>query len=292
MEANESQYVHVNGLRMHLRVRGPADAPALLLLHGIMGNAWEWDTAIDHLDHRFRVYAVDQRGHGRSEWTGPYTAKRMGRDAAALAEALSLGAVTLVGHSMGGLAAVFAAAQHPEKFSNLVIIDVGPHVLSSEAGPGISETLQNFAEASYAAPSEAVKQWLDGDPLARPELMRHYVENGLVQGQDRRWRWRYDALGLREFLSHGVDSAAVEGALASLQPPTLVLRGEHSRVLTRLEAEEMAKRIPCGSWREVRGAGHDMGVQQPEAVARHVLSFVGGERPRPAPALVASAHLL
>ena len=82
MFERDSRYVGAEGLRVRYRVRGPRSAPPLVLLHGIMGNAWEWDAAVERLLPRFRVYAPELRGHGRTEWRQPYTVPRLGDDVA------------------------------------------------------------------------------------------------------------------------------------------------------------------------------------------------------------------
>lgn len=273
---NASRYHDVNGLRMHFRVRGPKDAQPLLLLHGIMGNAWEWDTAIDRLTERFRVYAPDQRGHGRTGWEPPYTAARMGDDAAGLVQALDLWNVTLVGHSMGGLAGAFAVANHPRRFGRLIVLDVGPASLGSAAAARLVTALHHFAQAVYASPQAATDEWLAGDRYARPDLMRHYVENGLARGRDGLYRWRYDAQGLVQFVRGGADPEAVVDALRRIRIPTLIVRGENSDVLSLAGAAEMLDLLTLSELRVVPGAAHDLGVQQPEAVVAAILEFAAG----------------
>lgn len=273
-----SRYVDSSGLVTHYMVRGKRGAPPLLLLHGIMGNAWEWDAAIDKLAPHFRVYAPDQRGHGRTGWVKPYTAAQLGRDVVALVRALDLWDVTLVGHSMGGMAGIHAAAGRTGRLARLVLIDIGPGSVRGELAAGLVTTLRHFAMASYDEPAEAVAEWLAGDPLARADLMRHYVEHGLYRGNDGRYRWRYDSAGLVEFVEGGVDAAVLERDLENLEVPTLLLRGRHSRALSVEHADEMMRLLRCGELVEIPGAAHDIGVQQPEAAAAAVLDFTRGLR--------------
>lgn len=275
-----SRYVDADGLVMHYRVRGKRDAPPLLLLHGIMGNAWEWDAAVAKLAPHFRVYTPDQRGHGRTGWTRPYTAVQLGCDAVALVRALDLWDVTLVGHSMGGIASIHAAASGTGRLARLVLVDIGPRSVRGELASGLVATLRHFATAAYDEPAEAVSEWLAGDPLARADLMRHYVEHGLYRDKDGRYRWRFDAAGLVEFIEDGVEPAELERAVGNVALPTLVLRGHRSQVLSVEAAEEMVRLLPSGDLVEIPGAAHDIGVQQPEAAAMAVLGFTQGLRER------------
>lgn len=272
-----SKYVTVDGLRMHYRVRGPKDAPPLLLLHGIMGNAWEWDTAIDLLMERFRVYAPDQRGHGRTAWERPYTAPQMGEDAAGFVQALDLWDVTLVGHSMGGMAGAFAVANHPSRFGRMVVLDIGPSSLGGQVAARVAAALRYFGQRTYPGTDYAAAEWLLGDPYARADLIRNYVDHGLKRGRDGLYRWRYDAEGLMQFVREGAEPDAIAAALRRAVLPTLVVRGEHSDVLSPAGAAQVMDLLACGDLRVIRGAAHDLGVQQPEAVAAAVLEFAGGQ---------------
>ena len=278
MLENAGRFVTVNGLKMHYRVRGRRGAPPLLLLHGIMGNAWEWDTAIDRLTERFRVYALEQRGHGRTDWTPPFVAPQMGEDAAGFVRALDLWNVTLVGHSMGGLAGAFAVNGHPRRFARLVMLDIGPRSLDGAVAQGVAAALDWYGRQSYQDPDAAVAEWLAQDPYARPDLMRHYVEHGLWRGRDGLYRWRYDADGLMQFFREGAEPDRVAEALRGVSLPSLLIRGENSQVLSPDGAAEVMTLLPRSELRVIPGAAHDLGVQQPEAVAAAVLEFVSGEK--------------
>jgi pimeloyl-ACP methyl ester carboxylesterase len=95
--------VTANGLRLHVRQWGRVDASPVLLLHGLTGNAWEWDPIAASLANRYHVLAVDQRGHGASAWASDYAPDRMVEDIDAIVSAFGPGRLNIVGHSMGGI---------------------------------------------------------------------------------------------------------------------------------------------------------------------------------------------
>ncbi len=262
-------------------VSGPAGGtaaeptPTLVFLHGIMGHAFEWDAAFDVLRQRYRVIALDQRGHGRTEWARPYTVETLGDDVAAVVEALDLQCVTLVGHSMGGLAAIEAAWRHPGRFDRLVLVDIAPGTVSAERAAGLAAWLADMAEAAYEGLDEPMALWRASNPIAPEPLLRNYVGHALAPSDDARLRWAYDAAGLADAVSTWVNHERRWRALAEIAIPTLVVRGESSTFVSRDDAREMARTLPDGAWVEIAGAGHDMGVQRPEAVAAKILQFAG-----------------
>lgn len=264
----------IGELRFHYRETGAPQAPPVVILHGIMGVCREWDVLAAALGPHFRVIAVDQRGHGQTEWADDYTAAAMADDVAMLIETLGLSRPHVIGHSMGGMCAMLLAARRPELVGRVAILDVGPDSVSGDwARDALLPMLAAFAAASYADPEDAVEEWAAGDSLARRELLRHYVAHSLVRRGDR-YVWRFDAAGLAGFVTGGVSESELWSALDRIDAPTLLVRGELSELLTRDTASAMLERLPRPSFTEVPGAGHDLGVQKPEAVAAAVLAFL------------------
>jgi esterase len=268
--------VRVNGLRLHYRELGNPEAPPVLMVHGIMGHSWEWDTLLGALAGDFRVLAVDQRGHGASDWATDYSAATLADDLAELIVRSGSAPARLIGHSLGGLAAMLVAADHPDLVERLVVVDAGPEVLSSDFGAEeLPEMLAAMAEVSYADLDEALGEWLGGDPYAREPLHRHYVEHCLVPRRDGRLAWRFDGAGLARQAEAGIATAhQLWTAVDRISVPTLLVRGERSPLLSRDDAERVVRRLAHGRLVEIRGGAHDLGVQQPEAVAARSLDFL------------------
>src|SRR5258705_11492062 len=124
----------LKGQRFHYAEWGPATAPPVLLLHGVTGHARTWDDEATGLASRYRVLALDQRGHGDSDPSpnADYTVATMSADVAAFADALGLSRFSIVGLSMGGRVAIGFAGQTPARVERLMIVDIGPEI--SEAG--------------------------------------------------------------------------------------------------------------------------------------------------------------
>ncbi|GAA2314225.1 hypothetical protein GCM10010234_69090 [Streptomyces hawaiiensis] len=111
-------------IRLFSTALGPADAPALLLVHGWGGDGREWSPHAEALADEFRVLVPDLRGHGRSEVPQRgNTPKEMADDLAALIDASGTGQVTAVGHSMGGQVVNLLAVRHPHHVRSVVVLD-------------------------------------------------------------------------------------------------------------------------------------------------------------------------
>ncbi|MFR9676698.1 alpha/beta fold hydrolase [Streptomyces sp. TR06-5] len=275
LPAGEDRYTLLHGLGYHYRDVGERDAPAVVLLHGLMGHCREWDILTAALARRFRVLVPDQRGHGRSDRTAAYSAAAMAGDVVELAERAEVPRLHLVGHSMGAVIAALVAADHADLVDRLVLLDVGPDSFASPwARRAFPAMLRALREASYADADEAVRDWLVGDPLAREALVRNVVVPNLVPRSDGRLVWRFDASGLVRFGTEGVTEPRMWRAIERIAAPTLVVRGRYSELLAPATAARMLDRLPHGSLAEIPDAAHDLGVQQPEAVAAAVLPFL------------------
>lgn len=120
----EQRSVDVGEIRLACRVSGPRHGPPLVLLHALGEDATTWDAVAPSLARGRRVYALDLRGHGRSDWPGEYSLDLMRADVLRFLDVLRLDAVNLVGHSMGGVVAYMLAQDHPRRVSRLVLEDV------------------------------------------------------------------------------------------------------------------------------------------------------------------------
>jgi len=116
----------VDGVKLAYRVSGAAGSPPLVALHALGETGASWAPVTDALAGQFRVYAVDLRGHGASDWPGSYSFQLMFADIAGWLDQLNIGPVTLIGHSLGGIVSYLLAMRRPELIAALIIEDVAP----------------------------------------------------------------------------------------------------------------------------------------------------------------------
>jgi pimeloyl-ACP methyl ester carboxylesterase len=167
------EYVDAAGLRTHVALAGPDDAPPLLLVHGWPQNWWAWRAAIPELSRRFRLVLPDLRGHGWTEAPrAGYEKEQLATDLLALLDALGIERVSWIGHDWGGWVGLLAALRAPERFERLLAVCI-PHLW---VGPSLRRLAVLL---SYQGP---ISLPLVGPRVARP-MVRRVLQVG--RGGDR-----------------------------------------------------------------------------------------------------------
>jgi pimeloyl-ACP methyl ester carboxylesterase len=259
----QDKTVTLNGLRFHYLDWGTPGAQALVLLHGFTSHAHSWDTFAEAMRAQYRVLALDQRGHGETEWATDYHALRRVEDLEAFVAALDLDRFALLGLSMGGRCAYQYAARNPERVERLVIVDIAPETAPSGSAR-IAAGLRT--QDVFASPDEAFAVAREANARPPDDELRHRVTHGLVQRPDGAWTFRYD-VGLR---NSGLRSVATPeeiahdwASLSNITCPTLLVRGVHSDILAPEQAERMVAAIPNCRLVEVPDAGHSVPLDNP-----------------------------
>ena len=269
----------VNGITLHYLDwgldRGPADAPPVVLLHGITGHARVWDHLAERLAPRHRVLVLDQRGHGDSDPApdDDYRVGTMADDVAAFVGSLRLDRFALLGHSMGGRIAIKYAADHAARLERLVIIDIGPDINLA----GLQRVRDMMAKSPERIESEdwAVEYIRRANPLQDLDMLRERVRHGLKRLPDGELTWKY-AKGLRDMMREGRrDAVDLWEPLPRIPCPTLVVRGAESDILSAEVAKKMTERLPDGRVVEIAGAGHTVPADRPEEFVRQIRAFLG-----------------
>ncbi|TSD97296.1 alpha/beta hydrolase [Skermania sp. ID1734] len=172
----------------HVYRHGPADAPAVLALHGLTGHGRRWaHLAEQHLPD-LRILAPDLRGHGRAPWTPPWNFEHIVDDLVALLDEEATGPIVVMGHSFGGAVALHLAHRHPERVRSLLLLDPA---IALPAEPVLQAATDAVAFPDYADVAEArmQKQHEAWGELA-PELLEAEIAEHLIPLSDERVGWR------------------------------------------------------------------------------------------------------
>ncbi len=264
--------------RLHYLDWGGSGAPPVLFLHGGCLTAHTWDVACLALSDDYHCLALDQRGHGDSEWSPEvdYRPTTQLGDVEGWIDSLGVTRPTLVGQSLGALNAFSYARAHPERVAGLVLIDIAPEAAFSSGAARIAAFARAPAEFDSIEP--LVERAMAFNPRRREELLRRSLWHNLRRLPNGRLTWKYD----RRFLSQGTEGTeSLIGALRALAEdassvpcPTLIVRGGSSDVVSRRAAEAFAARFPAGQWVEVAGAGHSVQGDDPGALVALLRPFL------------------
>ena len=260
----------INGLRLHLLQRGSDDAPPVCFLHGGAAHAHWFDRVIPGVATRIRAIALDQRGHGESQWATPpaYATQDFASDLLALMDRLGLPRVTLVGHSMGGHNAMAFATWHPDRTAALVIVDARPSLPP--------DRVQRMRERGRRPPrvhasedaAVAAFRLLPRETIADPGLLAHMARMGLAR-VDGGVRFRFDPACYAD--RKPVDCWPF---LRRITAPTLIVRGEHSPVLPLEMAQRMLETLRDAELVEIPGAYHHVTLDAPETFGAVLETFL------------------
>jgi lipase len=220
-------------VRLHEHVWGAEDAPPVVCLHGVNAHGLRFrPLAEERLAGRFRVRALDLRGHGRSGWDPPWTIEAHLGD---LRETVAEPA-TWIGHSFGGRLVMELAAREPALVERAVLLDPAIAVPRDIAH---ARAMDELEERSFASPAEALEARIGGVGLgwlahAPRELLEEEVREHLVESPDGRFRYRYS--------SEAVAAAYHEMAndpppFEALRIPTLLVVASHSKLVSAGELE-------------------------------------------------------
>jgi pimeloyl-ACP methyl ester carboxylesterase len=271
-EHANARFVTVNSLKLHLLESGAPGAPALCFLHGGAAHAHWFDAVTPAFTDRYHVVALDQRGHGESEWVVPpaYGTADFTGDLLELMSAMGWGRMILAGHSMGGHNAMTFAAWHPERVAALVIIDSRPAIPVERLHVMHARGLRIPRLHPTAEAAAATFRLLPRETTADPALLAHMAANA-VAPREGGWGWRFDPQ------THGERRPVDAWPLVHrITAPTLVVRGGLSPVLTEEMAERLRATIPKASLVTIPNAYHHLTLDQPVAFTAALRSFLAG----------------
>ncbi len=268
----DDHQVIVGAMRFHYLDWGGSGTP-ILFLHGGGINAHTWDCVAVMLGERHRCIALDQRGHGDSEWS-PVVDYRIAAhvgDIEGFIETTGLQRPIVVGQSMGGLNSIAYATRHGDQISAMVIVDVAPEISASGA-----ERIREFSSIpELDSPQAFLERAVRFNPIRDPAVLRRSLHYNLRQMPAGKWTFKHDQRRRSDdaMRSFAEDRARLVSDLSRIRCPTLVVRGALSDVLTDAAAEKFARSLPDGRWVRVENSGHNVQGDNPRALLDAMLAF-------------------
>ncbi len=241
----------------------PTALPLLLIAHGLFGSARNWGAIARRMADTRLVLAVDMRNHGESGW---YPGHSYGEMADDLAEVIAPhGQADVLGHSMGGKAAMHLALSQGGLINRLVIADIAP--------VAYGHSLNHLIAAMRALDIAGLDSRAEADRRLAPAISDPALRAFLLQSLDlkaARWWLNLDILAQTMQATTGWP-----GTQGSFDGPTLFLTGALSDHVRPEHWPEIRGRFPNASHAEIAGAGHWLHAEKPREFEAALRAFLG-----------------
>lgn len=237
---------------------GPADRPPLLIAHGLFGSARNWGVIAKRLSEGRRVTAVDMRNHGASPWFKTQTYPEMAADLGGV----MTGPMDVLGHSMGGKAAMVLALTQPHLVRRLVVADIAPVAYGHSQLDKI-DAMRRVDLATVTTRAEAAEMLGLNDPV----LAAFFLQSLDLAGKQ--WRINLDALA--------ANMAGIVGfpeVLGVFDGPVMFLTGALSDYVLPEHHARIRDLFPHARFARIPDAGHWLHAEKPREFGAAVEVFL------------------
>ncbi|MBS7790142.1 alpha/beta fold hydrolase [Roseococcus sp. SDR] len=268
--AAPSQFLELNGVRLHIRDTGPRAAPSVLFLHGFGSSLHTWEEVAGGLERDFRVIRLDLPGFGLTgpDATGDYSDARSHAVILALMARLGLERAALVGSSMGGRIAWSFAAAHPDRVTRLVLM-----APDGFASPGIA-----YDQPPRVSALMRVLPYTLPEGMLRGSLRPAYGDPAVMtEALFERYRDMMLAPGVRQAILDRMGQHVLrppEPLLARIPVPVLLLWGDRDAMVPVTNAQDYLRALPDARLVVLPGIGHVPMEETPAEVARVLREFL------------------
>ena len=222
----------------------------VVILHGLFGSKRNWRTVAQRLGENYDVVTVDMRNHGASPHASAMDYAAMAEDIGALLERLELENIDLIGHSMGGKAAMTYALSDGARLGRLIVVDIAPKAYPNEYGTILRGLVDlDLAVITRRAEADAALSSSIPDPVIRQFILQNLSLTGDSPG------WRFNLGALVNHIEALVGAIPVTAG-ATFKRPTYLLRGARSDRAQDADCDAMATLFPALTTVTIPAAGH------------------------------------
>ncbi len=256
-------FLAANGIQLAYQIDGPVDAPVPVLINSLGTTLKMWEPQMARYSHALRVIRYDCRGHGASEApVEAYTIEQLGRDLLGLLDALQIEQAHICGLSLGGMVALWFAANFPERVTRAVFADTAARIGTAESW---STRIAQVRAGGMGAVGEMVLARFLTERFRRhhPDValqVRNMIESTNPQG------YISACVALRD--------ADLHAALHAICVPSLIIVGEEDEATPPAQAQDLHSALKGSELVALREAAHLSNVEQPEAFRSAVLAFL------------------
>lgn len=249
---------------LEIQSYGPETGTPVLIVHGLFGSGRNWGVIAKRLGKDMRVVTVDMRNHGDSFRADTQGYPEMAGDLAEVIEALG-GRAHVIGHSMGGKAAMMLALTRPEMVASLIVADIAP--------VAYDHSQSRLVAAMKALDLDSLETRQEADAALARDVETPEVRAFLLQSLEvRKRRWKLNLDVLEREMDRITGFPEVSG---SFEGPTFFLSGAQSDYV-RPEHRELIKALfPGAKQARIPGTGHWLHAEKPREFEAAVRAFLG-----------------
>jgi esterase len=268
-------------MKLFYRKYGEA-GPPLIILHGLYGSSDNWVSIARELSDQFEVFVPDQRNHGESPRDDKHDYRSLSNDLCEFMDDRAIEKSVLIGHSMGGKAAMLFAMECPERVESLIVVDIAPvayHDLAMNSPIAANHAKMIDAmlavDLGKAGSREEVSKALSTD--IGSERVRMFLLKNLTRDEEQRFTWKINLPVLRSNLDEIMaalphEEVVKKGGLKGF--PVLFVRGEKSDYIAPEHHALIRQIFPTAEIVSIPGAGHWLHAEQPDLLLKNLNYFL------------------
>jgi esterase len=251
---------------MKLFSRESGRGTPLIVLHGLFGSSDNWFTQAKLLSDHYKIYSVDLRNHGQSPHSDDFDYPVMVEDLKEFIQSKDIQHPSIIGHSMGGKAAMNFALAYPENISNLIIVDIAPKAYNLEHYT-IAEGLKAIPLDRISSRNEAEEALSQHVP--EPDVRQFLLKN-LMRKADGGFTWKINLPVISDKLSNiGLDLQFS----GKFEKPTLFIRGSRSKYIADADWSRIKEIFPNAELKSM-DTGHWVQAEKPQEFANEVIQWL------------------
>jgi esterase len=254
---------------MKLAYRHFGEGNPVIILHGLFGQSDNWVSIARRIADRFSVFIPDQRNHGQSPHAAVHTYPALSEDLYEFMAQLGIDRTILMGHSMGGKAAMTFALEYPEMVEKLIIVDIGPGKYPERANH--TEVITQMLSIDLNTFSSRIQiEKILKEKVPDPRIQMLILKN-LYYKQPGKLGWKLNLEAINHNMDHLFDGIRID---AQYSGPTLFIRGGESDYLSDEDSGLIKGLFPMATIETISGASHWVHADAPEEFYNSVSRFL------------------
>jgi len=250
---------------MDLHYREYGQGTPLIIVHGLFGSADNWQSQANKISEYFRVIVVDVRNHGRSPWSDDFSYPIIVQDILALIKKLKLNSYYILGHSMGGKAAMHLTQIDGANIEGLIVVDMGIKMYEPHH--------QHILKGIHSIPLDQINRRSEANKFLMTQIdqaeIRQFLLKNLYWIEKGKLAWRMNVGVLEKEMSEILSAIPLKEVMV----PTLFIRGEKSNYILDEDVVEIENYFPDSEIKTILNAGHWVHADAPDDFIDSLLSF-------------------